>query len=108
MAYSSTARNGKGVYFVSDENAEFQQLRHHDVASGKTTVISKDTPWNVSNFTQSDDGTQLAFVTNEDGVSVLRVLDSKSYQPMPLPALPIGVIGALEFSPDGKKNRTQH
>ena len=42
-------------------------------------------------------------MTNEDGVSVLRVLDSKSYKPMPLPALPIGVIGGLEFLPDGKR-----
>ncbi|MES2046804.1 MAG: prolyl oligopeptidase family serine peptidase [Pseudomonadota bacterium] len=97
------AHNGKGVYFVSDENAEFQQLRHHDPASGKTTVISKDIPWNVSNFSQSDDGTQLAFVTNEDGVSVLRVLNTKNFTQIPLPALPLGVVGGLEFTSDGKR-----
>ena len=97
------ARNGKGVYFVSDENAEFQQLRHHDVESGKTTVISKDIPWNVSNFAQSEDGKQLAFITNEDGISHLRVLATKDFRQLTLPALPIGVVAGLEFTPDGKK-----
>ncbi len=97
------ARNGKGVYFISDENAEFLHLRHHDPATGRGSVITKDIPWDVSSFTQSRDGKRLAFITNEDGRSVLRVVDTDAYRPLALPQLPVGVVGGLEFSPDGKR-----
>ena len=89
------ARNGKGLYFVSDENTEFRHLRHHDPVSGKTTVISKHIPWDVENFTQNDDGSRIAFVSNEDGISVLHVLDTADYRELRLPALPIGVVGGM-------------
>jgi dipeptidyl aminopeptidase/acylaminoacyl peptidase len=95
------ARNGMGVYFVSDENAEFLQLRHHDPATGTSTVITQDIPWDVSSFAQSRDGRWLAFITNEDGISTLRVLGTADHRPLTLPALPVGVVGGLEFSPEG-------
>lgn len=97
------ARNGKGIFFVSDEESEFQHLRFHDQAAGKVSVISKNIPWDVEGFTQSDDGKAIAFVTNEDGISKLRVLDSKTYAERKLPKLPIGVAGGFEFSPNGQK-----
>ena len=97
------ARNGKGVFFVSDEESEFQHLRFHDLKTMKMRVISKDIPWDVEGFAQSDDGKHIAFVTNEDGVSTLRVLDSTTYKARKLPTLPIGVVGGFQFSPDGQK-----
>ena len=97
------ARNGKGIYFVSDENTEFRHLRHHDPASGKSTVISKNIPWDVESFTQNEDGSRIAFVSNEDGISALHVLDTANYREIKLPTLPIGVVGGIEFSPDGGK-----
>jgi dipeptidyl aminopeptidase/acylaminoacyl peptidase len=97
------ARNGKGVYFVSDENTEFRHLRHHDPVTGKTTVLSKHIPWDVENFTQNDNGSRIAFVSNEDGISALHVLDTANYQEIKLPTLPIGVVGGIEFSPDAGK-----
>lgn len=97
------ARNGKGVYFVSDEKSEFLQLRHRDPATGKTRVLSKDIPWDVSAFAQSPDGGTLAFLSNEDGISRLRVIDTASGKQLPLPELPVGVSGGLQFSPDGSR-----
>ena len=97
------ARNGKGVYFISDEKSEFQHLRHHDPAAGKTTVISKDIPWDVTAFAQSPDGSRLAYITNEDGISTVRLIDTASLKPVALPKLPIGVSGGLQFSPDGRR-----
>ncbi len=97
------ARNGKGVFFVSDEASEFQQLRFRDFASDKINVISKGIPWDVESFTQSDDGSTIAFVTNEDGIAALRVLDTKTYAARKLPALPIGVVGGMQFSPNGQQ-----
>ena len=97
------ARNGKGVYFVSDENSEFMQLRQHDPASGLNRIISKDIPWDVGAFAQSPDGSRLGFISNEDGISTLRVIDTASLKAIALPKLPIGISGGLQFSPDGKR-----
>ena len=102
------APDGKSVYLVSDEPVngaaqEFQTLRHHDPATGKLTVLSAKIPWDVAGFNVSDDGKHLAYVTNEDGISRLRVLSLPSHREIALPALPIGVFGSGAFSPDGTR-----
>jgi dipeptidyl aminopeptidase/acylaminoacyl peptidase len=96
------SRDGKGVFFVSDEQTEFKHMRFHELATQKTTVISKKIPWDVEGFTLSEDGKHLAFVSNEDGISTLRVIDTQTYAERKLPSLPIGVIGGLEFSPNSQ------
>lgn len=102
------APDGRSVYFVSDEPVdgvaqEFQTLRHHDPASGRLTVLSAGIPWDVEDFVVAEDGRHLAYVTNEDGISRLRVLALPSHREVALPALPIGVIESLAFSPEGER-----
>ncbi len=102
------AADGKSVYFVSDEPLkgvaqEFKTLRHYDPATGKLTVLSGSIPWDVEGFSVSDDGKRLAYVTNEDGISKLRVLSLPDHREIALPTLPIGVFGSGAFSPDGKR-----
>jgi dipeptidyl aminopeptidase/acylaminoacyl peptidase len=95
------AKDGRGIYYVSDEESEFLRLRRRDAATGAVTVVSADVPWNVTGFAQSRDGSRLAYVTNEDGISVLRVVRTADLAVLPLPPLPMGQVGGLEFSPDG-------
>ena len=102
------APDGKGVYFVSDEPLqgtpqEFRTLRFHDPASGRLEVLSGAIPWDVEGFTLAEDGRHLAHVSNEDGISKLRALALPSHRAIRLPELPIGVVGGLAFSPDGKR-----
>ena len=102
------APDGKAVYFISDEPLqgkpqEFKTLRYHDPATGRFEVLTASIPWDVAGFTLADDGRHLAFVSNEDGISKLRVLSLPDHQQIRLPDLPIGVIGGLSFSPDGKR-----
>ncbi len=102
------APNGKSVYFISDEPLagkpqEFKTLRYHDPASGKFEVLTANIPWDVGGFGIADDGRHLAFVSNEDGIGKLHVLALPSHKEIRLPELPIGVIGGLAFSPDGKR-----
>jgi len=102
------APDGRAVYFVSDEplggeTQEFQTLRYHDPVSGKLEVLTRDIPWDVDGFTIAEDGGHLAYVTNEDGISRLHVLALPTHQEVKLPALPIGVLGGISFSPDGKR-----
>lgn len=95
--------DGEGVYYVSDEGSEFRSLRVHHPGLAQQETLTADIPWDVQDFTLSDDGKHLAFVTNEDGISRLRVLTMPDHRPVPLPALPIGVVGGLGFSPDGQR-----
>jgi dipeptidyl aminopeptidase/acylaminoacyl peptidase len=102
------AADGKSVYFVSDEPVkgvaqEFRTLRHHDPVTGALTVLSGSIPWDVEGFTVSDDGKRLAYVTNEDGISKLRVLSLPDHREIALPNLPVGVFGSGAFSPDSKR-----
>lgn len=91
------------VYFTSDAGSEFQQLRVLEIASGKVTTLSASIPWDIETVALSRDGRRLAFVANEDGVSALHLLDLTDGKPMPLPSVPVGVIDALHFSPDGTR-----
>ena len=102
------APDGKAAYFVSDEPvdgqpSEFQSLRYHDPASGKFEVLTRNIPWDVDGFEIADDGKHLAYVTNEDGIYKLTVLSLPGHKPVKLPELPLGLIGGLRFSPDGRR-----
>jgi dipeptidyl aminopeptidase/acylaminoacyl peptidase len=103
------APDGNSVYYVSDEPvagkpSEFKTLRHHDPASGQPPrELSGDIPWDVDSFTVADDGRHLAFVSNEDGIDRLHVLSLPGHRPLRLPELPVGLVGGLAFSPDGKR-----
>ena len=102
------AGTGNAIYFVSDEPfkgkpSEFQTLRYHDPASGKLKQLSGEIPWDVDALEVSGDGAHLAFVSNEDGIDKLHVLALPGQTPITVPELPVGLIGGLSFSADGKR-----
>lgn len=97
------AKDGKGIYFTSDEDTEFRHLRYYDLASKQITVLTADIPWDVNAVALSDDGKLLAFVTNEGGISKLHVRELPGGKALPLPELPTGQIYGLNFSPDGQR-----
>lgn len=94
-------KDGKGIYFSSDQDSEFQQLRYKNLQSGRIQNITKHIPWNISHFELSPNGQLLAFIANEDGVGKLHLLNTASWQELPLPALPIGQVSGIKFKPDG-------
>jgi dipeptidyl aminopeptidase/acylaminoacyl peptidase len=94
--------DGKGVYLTSDENTEFRHLRYYDLSTGQTTVLTGDIPWDVTGLALSDDGRWLAFVTNEDAISRLHILNTRTRREIPVPELPMGEIYGLEFHPDAR------
>ncbi len=96
------APDGEGVYFISDENSEFRRLRYH--RPGQTAqVLTADLDWNVVAFDIASDGGHLAYASNEDGIFRLHVLSLPDHRPVELPELPVGVIGGMGFSPDGRR-----
>ena len=99
---------GSAVYFVSDEpvrgrQGEFLTLRYHDPATAEFRQLTGEVPWDVEAFEMAGDGRHLAYILNEDGINRLHVLALPERKPVALPELPVGLIGGLSFSPDGKR-----
>ena len=67
--------DGRSVFLTADEGSEFSRLSVLDMATRKVTPLVVDIPWDVDDFDLSQDGKTIAFVTNEAGVSRLRLLD---------------------------------
>jgi dipeptidyl aminopeptidase/acylaminoacyl peptidase len=91
------SRDGKGVYVTTDKDSEFQRLAYIDLATKQHTYLTDHIKWDVDEFVISRDGKQIAFVTNEDGISRLHLLDTKSRKERVVPNLPIGIIGGLDW-----------
>ncbi len=91
------AADGKGIYAATDHDSEFLRLVHIDLDTKKETILSGDIPWDVESADLSHDRKLMAFVTNENGISRLHVLDAETKQELPLPELPSAVIGGVEW-----------
>ena len=96
------SHDGKGVYTTCDKDSEFQRLAYIDLASGKHTFLPPQIPWDVEAFDVSPDGKTIAFVTNEDGVSALHLLDAAMAKEKPAPRLPLAVIASVAWHPKGR------
>jgi dipeptidyl aminopeptidase/acylaminoacyl peptidase len=104
VAYSGPrwSADGKGIYLTTDRESEFHRLAHLDLASGKHTYLTSHIPWDVESFEVSPDGKTVAFETNEEGLSVLHLLDTASGKEIPAPKLPVGLLGGLEWHANGR------
>jgi len=97
------SKDGKGVYVTTDKDSEFQRLSYFDLATKQSKYLTSKIPWDVQQFDLTQDGGRIAFVTDEEGVSVLHVMDTASEKEVPLPKLPVGVIGALRWHKNGRE-----
>lgn len=96
------AADGKTLYVTTDRESEFQRLAHLDVGTGKHTFLTSHIPWDVESFALSPDGKTIAFETNEDGLSILHLLDTATGKEKEAPKLPAGLIGGLEWHSNGR------
>jgi dipeptidyl aminopeptidase/acylaminoacyl peptidase len=97
VAYSNArfSKDGKGIYFTSDKDSEFQRLAYLDLSTKQTKVLTGGIPWDVDEFALSWDGRKIAFLTNEDGLSALHLLDTATGNGLPVPKLPVGLVSGL-------------
>jgi len=104
VAYGGAAwsADGKGLYVTTDKDSEFQRLALLDLATGKHSYLTSHIPWDVDSFELSPDGKTIAFVTNEEGLSVLHLLDTASGKQKPAPKLPVGLVFGLEWHNNGR------
>lgn len=91
------SRDGKGLYFLTDNNSEYARLAYVELATKKTRVLSAKINWNVESFSLSADGKKIAYLSNEDGISKLHLLDTASGKDDTVAGLQKGVISALRW-----------
>jgi len=96
------AAGGKRLLVATDRDSEFQRLAWLDLATGKHTFLTSDIKWDVDAFELTKDGRTIAFVTNEDGASVLHLMDAATGKERKAPKLPLGTIGGLEWHANGR------
>ncbi|HVR29295.1 MAG TPA: prolyl oligopeptidase family serine peptidase [Thermoanaerobaculia bacterium] len=92
---------GEIVFTTTDLSGEHRQLAALRLADGAVEVLSTDLPWSVTDVELSEQGTTLAFLTNEGGWSRLYLLDTASRERREITALPGGVASGLRWHRNG-------
>ncbi len=95
------SRDGKGVYVTTDRGSEFQRLAYLDLSTRQYRFLTSGIPWDVDEFDLSPDGRSIAFVTNEDGVGVLHVIDAATGAGRRIQQPPTGLISGVRWRPNG-------
>ncbi len=93
------AKDGQGIYVVSNRGAEFRRLFYYDLSAKTFTSLTDQIPWDIEHVDLSSDGRVLAFSANAEGASELHLLDTSTRQELSAPRLPFGVVSNLKFHP---------
>lgn len=98
---ASFSANKNEIWFVTDRENEFQRLATMNLETKKITYHTSSIPWDVDDYTLSEDKTKLAFITNEGGLNKMYIMDgaTKKYNEV---NVPIGLISGISFTKNGK------
>ena len=102
-AILSFDQSQNGVFFLTNEYGEFNQLAHKDLNTNAVSILTKDILWDIDGFAISSDHKRAAFTVNEGGMSSLYLMDTSSMKYRKVKSIPIGLIGGTQFSEDGSK-----
>jgi dipeptidyl aminopeptidase/acylaminoacyl peptidase len=91
----------KKLLFKSNAGGEFTSIRSYDLATGAVSEDEK-AAWDLMGAWYSRNGQYRLSSVNQDGSTVLRIVDAKPGKPLPLPKLPGGEMRGAVFSDSGK------
>jgi dipeptidyl aminopeptidase/acylaminoacyl peptidase len=95
------SKDGKGIYVTTDLESEFHRLALLDMAGKNPKFLTSDISWDVDDFDLTRDGKRIAFLTVEEGVSVLHLMDTATHHHKRVEKIPEGVLGNLSWHRDG-------
>src|SRR5467141_2701880 len=96
------SKDGKGIYVTTDKDSEFHRLAYVSLSSKEHWYLTSEIHWDVEAFDLSRDGKYIAFVTNENGVSVIHWFNTTTKQISIVPAnVPAGVVSSLHWHKNG-------
>jgi dipeptidyl aminopeptidase/acylaminoacyl peptidase len=97
VAYFS--RDAKGLYICTDRGSEFRRLAYLDIATRRYRFLAGTGDWDIDEFALSPDRKSLAFVTNEDGIGRLHLMNADTFKEQSVAEMPAGVISGLKWHP---------
>jgi dipeptidyl aminopeptidase/acylaminoacyl peptidase len=83
--------DGKGLLYTTDEGREFAYLARLDLETGALLTVYQ-TDWDVTGAGVSDDGRYLVLSVDEDARNTIRLLDARTFAPIPVPDLGPGAV----------------
>jgi Tol biopolymer transport system component len=94
--------DGKGVYLITNQDSDFEQLAWMDIGSKQVTVLRPGLKWDVTAYDLTRDGRRLAYAVDENGADTLHVMDTATRKEVALPKLPYGSIGDVRWHSNGR------
>jgi dipeptidyl aminopeptidase/acylaminoacyl peptidase len=97
------SKDGKGLYVTTDSGSEYMNLAYVELGRPeiKFLITGAGAKWDVERFDLSHDGQLIAYVKDEDGVSVIHVRRTAEQAEIPLRNVPVGVVTSLKWRPNG-------
>jgi dipeptidyl aminopeptidase/acylaminoacyl peptidase len=89
------------IWIVSDKDSDTPRLGVLDPRTGLFRPMNAPTKGEVEGFDLARDGSFAAYWVNQAGANQLHMLDTRSGQDRPVPALPYGVIREAHIAPWG-------
>jgi len=95
--------DGKSLYVTTDKESEYRRLTRVNLTTKQHTFLTSHVRWDIEGFDLAPDGKLIAFVANQDGVGVLRLLDTATGKERPAPKLPIGLVSGVRWHNNGRE-----
>lgn len=92
------SKDGKGVYVRTEHDSDKRRLAFIDLATQRVTYLPSNPEWDVSEFQLAPDGKTIALITNEDGISRIKLFDATTGKEREAPKVPIGIISDLKWN----------
>ena len=97
IAQARFAPGGTALYLLSDHGGQFERLFRFDLRTHVLEPVSAEASWDVEQFSVSRDGRYVAYTVDDDGRSLLTVIDNSIKLALPIPWLRDGVISDIRF-----------
>jgi len=88
---------GRYLYYTTNDGGEFARVRRYEVATGKHEEV-ETADWDVAFTRFSHRGRYRVTAVNEDGRTAIRIVETKTGQPVVLPRLPVGDITSVTIA----------
>lgn len=95
-------KDGKNIFCITDIGSEFQRLMRIEWPTRDYKPLTDGISWDVTEFDLSPDGQSIAFITNEDGVGKIHLIEAKSGKKLRGPALPLGIPSGVTWHENGR------
>lgn len=88
------SHDGTSIYYASDRDTEFTQLRRLNLEDGTESLLSGHIPWDVTAIQESDDGERLLVTINEGGLDRHYLTDREGAEFERIDPTPPGLVSA--------------